>query len=159
MIPLEILKIVGTALITAFVTILSLVLKRKWEKDDKESSDKKDILDAIGKVDTKVDTFAVKLDEHIAQQKDDDKRQLWRDMKQVRTRILRFEADVLNPYIPYPSEGMFLQNADDENTYKAFLKSDDADGFQNSVCESAMSNIDEVFEECKKKNLYRKPKE
>ena len=39
----ELFKIIGSALVTAFATILGLYLKRKWEVKDRSDSDKKTI--------------------------------------------------------------------------------------------------------------------
>lgn len=53
---IEILRIIGSALVAAAATLGSLYLKRKWEKQDK-SEDKKDAME------TKVDKIAIQLQE------------------------------------------------------------------------------------------------
>ena len=51
---IEILKIIGSALVTAAATLLALYLKRKWEKQDKTDDDKKTM-------EEKIDSLAVEL--------------------------------------------------------------------------------------------------
>lgn len=53
---IEFLKIVGSAVVTAAVTIYALHIKRKWEKQDK-TEDKKDAMES------KIDKMAVQLQE------------------------------------------------------------------------------------------------
>lgn len=43
----ELLKIIGSSLITAFATILGLYLKRKWEVKDRDDTDKRTIEEKI----------------------------------------------------------------------------------------------------------------
>ena len=51
---IELLKIIGSALVTAAATLLALYLKRKWEKQDKTDDDKKTM-------EEKIDSLAVEL--------------------------------------------------------------------------------------------------
>lgn len=69
---IEVLKLIGSALVAAGATLLSLYLKRKWEKQDKRE-DKKDAMEA--KVDmmgeqladliTKVDKLSIEFDKEV----------------------------------------------------------------------------------------------
>ncbi len=56
---IEILRIIGSALVAAAATLGSLYLKRKWEKQDK-TEDKKDAME------TKIDKMAEQLEELTA---------------------------------------------------------------------------------------------
>lgn len=70
---IEILRIIGSALVAAGATLLSLYLKRKWEKQDK-SEDKKDAMedkidkltDQVADLTKKVDKLSVELDKEVA---------------------------------------------------------------------------------------------
>ena len=149
---IEVLKSSLAALIGAIVSITILLFQRKWQVEDKDKEEEKAIFDELKKIDGKIDKVEKKLDSHILTNEQT-------DMKQVRARILRFESDCLNPYIPYPTEAMFLQNADDEDTYRAFLAKKESEGFKNGYCENAMEYIDQVNQFCKKNNLFGKKKE
>ena len=59
---IEILKLIGSALVAATATLLSLYLKRKWEKQDK-TEDKKDAMEEkIDKMADQVDGLMTKVD-------------------------------------------------------------------------------------------------
>lgn len=59
---IEILKLIGSALVAATATLLSLYLKRKWEKQDK-TEDKKDAMEEkIDKMADQVDDLMDKVD-------------------------------------------------------------------------------------------------
>lgn len=59
---IEILRIIGSALVAAAATLLSLYLKRKWEKQDK-SDDKKDAMEEkIDKMSEQLTGLAQKVD-------------------------------------------------------------------------------------------------
>lgn len=155
---IEVLKSSLAAMIGAIVSITILLFQRKWQVDDQNKERDKKIFDELKKIDKKIDDVEKKLDAHVLSNEEMEQKQVERDMKQVRSRILRFESDCLNPYIPYPTEAMFLQNADDENTYKSFLISKESEGFKNGYCENAMDYIDQVNQFCKKNNLFGKMK-
>lgn len=148
---IELLKSSLAALIGAIVSITIILFQRKWAVEDKNDDRDNNILEELKKIDKKIDKVEEKLDAHVLANEQS-------EMKQVRARILRFESDCLNPYLPYPTEAMFLQNADDEDAYKAFLHSKESDGFKNGYCENAMKYIDEVNQVCKKNNLFGKMK-
>lgn len=59
---IEILKLIGSALVAATATLLSLYLKRKWEKQDK-NEDKKDAMeDKIDKMANQLSELTDKVD-------------------------------------------------------------------------------------------------
>lgn len=148
---IELLKSSLAALIGAIVSITIILFQRKWAVEDKNDERDENILEELKKIDKKIDNVEEKLDAHILANEQS-------EMKQVRARILRFEADCLNSYLPYPTEAMFLQNADDEDAYRAFLNSEESNGFKNGYCENAMEYIDEVNQFCKKNNMFGKMK-
>ena len=69
---IEILKIIGSALVAAAATLGSLYLKRKWEKQDKRDTAKKSVEDKldqlskdVAKLTEKVDKLSVDLDNEV----------------------------------------------------------------------------------------------
>lgn len=156
---IELLKSCLAALIGAVVSIVIFLFQRKWQVDDREKERDDKVLEELRKIDNKIIVLEKKLDAHAKLNAESEQKSVERDMKQVRARILGFEADCLNPYIPYPTEAMFLQNADDQNDYQAFLDSKESEGFKNGYCERAMAYINEVFQYCKKNNTFGKMKE
>lgn len=59
---IEILRIIGSALVAASATLLSLYLKRKWDKQDKTDEKKEAEEDKIDKMSTEVTMLASKVD-------------------------------------------------------------------------------------------------
>ena len=59
---IEFLKIVGSALITAFVTIYSMHVKRRWEKQDKDDNAISELKDTIDKMSDQLTDIARKVD-------------------------------------------------------------------------------------------------
>ena len=59
---IEFLKIVGSALITAFVTIYAMHVKRRWEKQDKDDNAKSELKDTIDKMSDQLTDIAQKVD-------------------------------------------------------------------------------------------------
>ena len=59
---IEFLKIVGSALITAFVTIYAMHVKRRWEKQDKDNDAKSELKDTIDKMSDQLADLAKKVD-------------------------------------------------------------------------------------------------
>lgn len=59
---IEFLKIVGSALITAFVTIYAMHVKRRWEKQDKDDDAKSELKDTIDKMSDQLADLAEKVD-------------------------------------------------------------------------------------------------
>lgn len=70
---IEVLRIVGSALVAAGATLLSLYLKRKWEKQDK-SEDKKDAMEEkidkmaeqLAQITEKVDKLSEDFDKEVS---------------------------------------------------------------------------------------------
>lgn len=71
---IEVLKLIGSALVAAFATLFSLYLKRKWEKQDK-TEDKKNAMEEkidkmtgqLDELSKKVDKLAEDLDKEVAE--------------------------------------------------------------------------------------------
>lgn len=59
---IEFLKIVGSALITAFVTIYAMHVKRRWEKQDKDDDAKTELKDTIDKMSDQLTDLTEKVD-------------------------------------------------------------------------------------------------
>lgn len=69
---IELLKIIGSALVTALATIYALHIKRKWEKQDKEDESKDSMeskidkmTEEIGELSKKVEKLSSDLDKEI----------------------------------------------------------------------------------------------
>lgn len=75
---IEILKLIGSALVAATATLLSLYLKRKWEKQDK-NEDKKDAMEE--KIDKMADQLSALTDKVDKLSTDFDKEQEETDSK------------------------------------------------------------------------------
>lgn len=59
---IEILKLIGSALVAASATLLSLYLKRKWEKQDKSDAKKEAEENKIDKIAKELDSLGNKVD-------------------------------------------------------------------------------------------------
>lgn len=59
---IEVLKLIGSALVAACATLLSLYLKRKWEKQDKNDEKKEAEEDKIDKMSTELADLGAKVD-------------------------------------------------------------------------------------------------
>ena len=59
---IEFFKIVGSALITAFVTIYAMHVKRRWEKQDKDDDAKSELKDTIDKMSDQLTDLTKKVD-------------------------------------------------------------------------------------------------
>jgi len=59
---IELLKIIGSALVTACATLLALYLKRKWEKQDRTDENKKTVSDKIDSMHKKIVELETKID-------------------------------------------------------------------------------------------------
>ena len=59
---IEFLKIIGSALITAAVTIYAMHVKRRWEKQDKDDDAKSELKDTIDKMSDQLTDLTKKVD-------------------------------------------------------------------------------------------------
>ena len=59
---IELLKIIGSALVTASATLAALYLKRKWEKQDKNDDSKKNVEDKLDQLTDDVKELSDKVD-------------------------------------------------------------------------------------------------
>lgn len=59
---IEVLKLIGSAIVAASATLLSLYLKRKWEKQDKSDEKKEAAENKIDKIATELDSLGNKVD-------------------------------------------------------------------------------------------------
>lgn len=145
-------------IIVALVAIIPSIISNRRKTEESIKTFKDEIKDNVDTVQKEVKEVKNALDAHIEEDKANDNDRRKKDMVQVRARILHFESECNNKYIPWPSEGMYMQNADDEATYRAFLNSDLAKDFNNGMCEDAMAFIDSTFRYCKENNMFGKPK-
>lgn len=66
---IEVLKVIGSAIVAAAVTMLTLVLKRKWEKQDKKDATEQkidNIAAQLVSINEKVDKLSAELDKEVA---------------------------------------------------------------------------------------------
>ncbi len=126
----------GGALIAAITSIITLLLQRKWQKEDR-SADKLDAMTAqIGKIEKS-------LNEHIENDAEN-------DAKQARRRIIVF-ADECRRKVKH-SEEHFDNVLDDITFYQQFC--DDHPKFKNKKAEQSIAFVLDVSSECKRSNDY-----
>lgn len=118
------------ALISAVCTIAGKLLDRRWSMQDKKEGANAEVLAAIAAVDDK-------LTKHID---DDDER----DANQTRTRILRFNDELLEGR--RHSKESFDVTLGDVDHYNEYC--DGHPGYKNSVTVSATENIQRVYSDC-----------
>lgn len=124
------------ALISAVCTITGKFLDRRWSIQDKKEKANADVLAAIADV-------ADKLTKHIT---DDDER----DANQTRTRILRFNDELLEGR--RHSKESFDVTLGDIDHYGSYCETHP--GYKNSVTISATENIQRVYAECMKDHNF-----
>lgn len=126
----------GGALIAAITSIVSLLLNRKWQKEDR-SADKLDAITA------EVGQIKKTLNDHIENDAENDARQ-------ARRRIIVF-ADECRRKVKH-SEEHFDNVLDDITFYQQFC--DDHPKFKNKKAEQSIAFVLEISAECKRNNDY-----
>ena len=120
----------GGALIAAFVSIVTLLLNRKWQKEDRTA-------DRITELSVKIDNVADKLDEHI------DANEM-ETVQSARVRILRF-ADECRREEKHSKE-FFDSVLDDIDLYEQYC--DSHPKFKNNKTVASTKVIKDLYQEC-----------
>lgn len=133
---IEIFIACGGAIVAAIVSIVTLLLNRKWQKEDR-SADK---LDAI-----RVEVRDVKttLAAHIAADAEG-------DAKQARRRIIDFSDECRRGTLH--SIEHFDNVLEDIDTYEKYCA--DHPKFENRKAVQSIQSILDIYEECKRENKF-----
>lgn len=126
----------GGALIAAAVSIATLFLQRKWQKEDRTA-------DRITELTGKINTVQTTLDDHIKSDAEN-------DAKQARRRIIVF-ADECRRGLQHSSEH-FDSVLDDITFYRQYC--DDHPKFRNEKAAHSIKYIDDIYDETKRKNAF-----
>ena len=126
----------GGALITATVSIVTLLLNRKWQKEDKTA-------DRITELSGKIDTVQSDLKDHII-------RDAEADAKQARRRIINF-ADECRRGLQHSSEH-FDSILDDITFYKHYCE--EHPSFKNEKAAHSIKYVDDVYDKTKRENAF-----
>lgn len=126
----------GSALIAAIVSIMTLILNRKWQKEDR-TADR--ITELSGKIDNVNDT----LTNHI-------KTDAEQDAKQARRRIINF-ADECRRGLKHSSEH-FDSILDDITFYKHYCEQHPS--FRNEKAAHSIKYVDDIYDQTKRENAF-----
>ena len=126
----------GGALITATVSIVTLLLNRKWQKEDRTA-------DRITELSGKIDTVQSDLKDHII-------RDAETDAKQARRRIINF-ADECRRGLQHSSEH-FDSILDDITFYKHYCE--EHPSFKNEKAAHSIKYVDDVYDKTKRENAF-----
>lgn len=126
----------GGALIGAIVSIVTLLLNRKWQKEDRTA-------DRITELSGKIDTVQTDLKNHIA-------RDAEADAKQARRRIINF-SDECRRGLLHSSEH-FDSIMDDITFYKQYC--DEHPMFKNEKAAHSIKYVGEVYDNAKRENKF-----
>lgn len=126
----------GGALIAAFVSILTLLLNRKWQKEDRTT-------DRLTELSEQIDDVQNTLDSHI-------KADAENDAKQARRRIIVF-SDECRRGMLHSSEH-FDSVLDDITAYRNFCNIHP--GFKNEKAAHSIKYVEEVYDKAKRENAF-----
>lgn len=126
----------GGALIAAFVSILTLLLNRKWQKEDRTT-------DRLTELSEQIDDLQDTLDSHIKADSEN-------DAKQARRRIIVF-SDECRRGMLHSSEH-FDSILDDITFYRQYC--DDHPKFRNEKAAHSIKYIDDVYDKTKRENAF-----
>lgn len=126
----------GGALITATASIVTLLLTRKWQKEDRTA-------DRITELSRKIDTVQSDLKDHII-------RDAEADAKQARRRIINF-ADECRRGMQHSSEH-FDSILDDITFYKHYCE--EHPSFKNEKAAHSIKYVDDVYDKTKRENAF-----
>lgn len=126
----------GGALITATASIVTLLLTRKWQKEDRTA-------DRITELSGKIDTVQSDLKDHII-------RDAEADAKQARRRIINF-ADECRRGMQHSSEH-FDSILDDITFYKHYCE--EHPSFKNEKAAHSIKYVDDVYDKTKRENAF-----
>ena len=126
----------GSALIAAIVSIVTLFLNRKWQKEDRTADRLQELSNQIGDV-------KHALDAHIAENAE-------QDALQARRRIIAFSDECRRG--TRHSEEHFDNVLDDITMYEHYCN--EHPKFKNRKAESSTNIIMEIYEETKRNNNF-----
>lgn len=126
----------GGALIAAFVSILTLFMNRKWQKEDRTT-------DRLTELSEQIDDLQDTLDSHITADAE-------KDAKQARRRIIVF-SDECRRGMLHSSEH-FDSILDDITFYRQYC--DDHPKFRNEKAAHSIKYIDDVYDKTKRENAF-----
>lgn len=126
----------GGSIVTAIVAITTLLLQRKWQKEDRTA-------DRITELSGKIDRVDDKLDSHI-------KKDAEQDARWARRRIINF-ADECRRDVKHSSEH-FDSILDDITFYKKYCDANHA--FKNEKAVHSIKYVEEVYDKTKKDNSF-----
>lgn len=126
----------GGSIVTAIVAITTLLLQRKWQKEDRTA-------DRITELSGKIDRVDDKLDSHI-------KKDAEQDARWARRRIINF-ADECRRDVKHSSEH-FDSILDDITFYTRFC--DQHPLFRNEKAVHSIKYVEEVYDKTKKDNSF-----
>lgn len=132
----EIIVACGGALIAAIVSIITLFLNRKWQKEDRTA-------DAITELSAKIDAVQTELQAHIEQNE-------LEAAKAARIRILRF-ADECRRGVQASKE-FFDSVLDDIDTYEDYCS--EHPRFENNKTVASTKVIKDIYDECLRLNKF-----
>lgn len=126
----------GGSIVTAILAITTLLLQRKWQKEDRTA-------DRITELSGKIDRVDDKLDSHI-------KKDAEQDARWARRRIINF-ADECRRDVKHSSEH-FDSILDDITFYTRFC--DQHPLFRNEKAVHSIKYVEEVYDKTKKDNSF-----
>jgi hypothetical protein len=126
----------GGALIAAFVSILTLLLNRKWQKEDRTT-------DRLSNLSDQIEDVQNTLDSHI-------KADAENDAKQARRRIIVF-SDECRRGMLHSSEH-FDSVLDDITFYRNYCETHP--GFKNEKAAHSIKYVEEVYDKAKRENAF-----
>lgn len=126
----------GGALIAAIVSIVSLLLNRKWQKEDRTA-------DRITELSDKIDTVQTDLSNHIARDAEG-------NAMQARRRIINF-SDECRRGLLHSSEH-FDSIMDDITFYKQYCEENPS--FKNEKAAHSIRYVGEVYDKTKRENKF-----
>ena len=132
-----ILIALGGSLITAAASIASLLLQRKWQKEDRTA-------DRITELSGKINDVQTTLDAHIESDAEN-------DAKQARRRIIVFSDECRRGLLH--SEEHFTSTLDDITDYKYYCEHVNPK-FKNEKAVHSIKFIEEVYAKAQKENKF-----
>lgn len=126
----------GGAIVAAIVSIVTLLLQRKWQKEDKTT-------DALGELSGKIDNLSAELKSHIEANEVS-------EAKQARARILRFADECRRNELH--SKEFFDSVLDDVDLYEWF--SNGHPDFPNNKTVASTKIIKDLYDKCLRENKF-----
>ena len=126
----------GSALIAAIVSIVTLLLNRKWQKEDRTA-------DRITELSGKIDGLSNKLEEHI-------EANAMSEAQQARTRILRFADECRRDELH--SREFFDSVLEDIDTSEKYCETHPL--FKNNKTVASNTIIKDLYDKCVRENKF-----